>query len=151
MEPTRQPTPVTGSSIRGCTGREDGSFVREAARPFATPFYTTFQDEEVARTLLSRERTARDPGPSGGILTRARSLLADRVSQALSGAASSAEQVVRLAVPVRPVEPFRWLRGQSQFPRMYWSGREDGFGVAAIGAADLQESDTPEGVEELRK
>ena len=113
-----------------------------------------FQDEEAARTLLSRERTARDPGPSGGPPARARWLLADRVSRALSEAASSvesAEQVVRLAVPVGPVEPFRWLRGQSLFPRLYWSGREDGLGVAAVGAADLQESGTPDGADALRK
>ncbi len=113
-----------------------------------------FQDEEAARSLLSRERTPRGPGPSGGPPARARWLLADRVSLALSEAGSSAvpaERVVRLAVPVGPVEPFRWLRGQSLFPRLCWSGREDGSGVAAVGVADLQGSDTPEGADELRK
>jgi menaquinone-specific isochorismate synthase len=105
-----------------------------------------FQDEEAARTLLSRERAARDPRLSGGAPARARRLLADRVGWVLSRAASSAdsaERVVRLAVPVGPVEPFRWLRCQSLFPRLYWSGREDGFEVAAVGAADLQESEGP--------
>src|ERR671917_340033 len=107
-----------------------------------------FRDEDAARTLLSRERTARDPGPSGGTPARARWLLADRVSRALSEAASSAdpaERVVRLAVPVGSVEPFRWLRNQSLFPRLYWSGRVDGSGVAAVGGAGLQKSDTPGG------
>jgi menaquinone-specific isochorismate synthase len=101
--------------------------------------------------LLSRERTARDPGLSGEAPARARWLLADRVGRALSEVASSAdpsERVVRLAVPVGPVEPFRWLQCQSLFPRLYWSGREDGFEVAAVGAADLQAS---EGPDELRK
>ena len=113
-----------------------------------------FQDEEAARTLLSTERTARDPCPSGGTPARARWLLADRVSRALSEVASSAdpvERVVRLAVPVGPVKPFRWLRGQSLFPRLCWSGREDGFGVAAVGVADLQESYAPESPDALRK
>jgi menaquinone-specific isochorismate synthase len=150
----REPTPVTGSFTRGCTDREVEPFVREAAQPFATPCYTMFQDEEEARTLLSRERLAQGPGPSDG--TRARWLLAARVSRALSEAriassADPAEQVVRLAVPVGPVEPFRWLRGQLLSPKLYWGGREDGLGVAAVGAADLQESDALEDAGALRK
>jgi menaquinone-specific isochorismate synthase len=113
-----------------------------------------FQDEKAARTLLSRERIAQGPGPSGG--TRAQWLLADRVSRALSeaGVASSAdptERVVRLAVPVGPVDPFRWLRGQSLSPKLCWAGREGEYGVAAVGAADLQESDAPEDADALRK
>ena len=128
--------------------------MREAAQPFATPCYTMFQDEEAACTLLSRERTALGHGLSG--ITRARWLLADRVSRALSEAggasgADPAEWVVRLAVPVGPMEPFRWLRGQALSPKLYWDGREDGFGVAAVGVADLQESDAPEDAEALRK
>jgi menaquinone-specific isochorismate synthase len=62
-----------------------------------------------------------------------------------------AGRVVRLAVPVGPVEPFRWLRGQSLFPKLYWSGREDGLGVAAAGVADLQEGDPLEGPDALWK
>jgi menaquinone-specific isochorismate synthase len=143
-------------------GREGQMIVREAARPFDTPCYTRFQDEEAeeaARILLSREHpsTARDHGPSGETPDRARWLLADRASRVFSaeaGVATSAdpaERVVRLAVSVGPVEPFRWLRGQTLFPKLYWSGRQDGLGVAAVGAADLQESDTPEGADALRK
>ncbi len=108
--------------------------------------------------MLSGERTgaAWDPGSADGALARARWLLADRASRVLSKAglvpgADLAERVVRLAVPVGPVEPFRWLRGQSLFPKLYWSGREDGLGVAAAGVADLQESEAPEGVDALRK
>jgi menaquinone-specific isochorismate synthase len=150
----RTPTPVIGSSTQGCTGRKVRPFVREAAQPFVTPCYTMFQDEEEARNLLSGERTAREHGLPDG--TRARWLLADRASRVLSEArgapsADPTERVVRLAVPVEPVEPFRWLRGQSLSPKLYWAGREDGFGVAAVGAADLQESDAPEGADGLRK
>jgi menaquinone-specific isochorismate synthase len=49
------------------------------------------------------------------------------------------------------VDPFRWLRGQQFFPKMYWSGRKDGLGVAAVGVADVQQSDAPEGADALRK
>ena len=115
-----------------------------------------FRDEAAVRILLSRERTgtARDLGPPGMTTARARWILADRVSRVLSEVAASAdpaERVVRLAVPVEPVAPFRWLRGQSLFPKLYWSGREGGLGVAAVGAADLREGDTPEGAEALGK
>jgi menaquinone-specific isochorismate synthase len=65
--------------------------------------------------------------------------------------ADLAERVVRLVVPVGPVEPFRWLRGQSLFPRLYWSGREDGLQVAAAGVADFQGGEATEGVAALRK
>jgi menaquinone-specific isochorismate synthase len=103
--------------------------------------------------LLSRERAAREPGSPGEILARARWLLADRASRVLSKpgvvpGADSTERVVRLAVPVGPVESFRWLRSQALFPKLYWSGREDGMTVAAAGTADLQES---EGADALRK
>jgi menaquinone-specific isochorismate synthase len=104
--------------------------------------------------LLSREhisfvRSALDRTPA-----HARWLLADRASRALlktKGVADPTERVVRLAVPVGPVEPFRWLRGQSILPKLYWSGREDGLEVAAVGVADLQESDTLEGADVLQK
>lgn len=46
----------------------------------------------------------------------------------------------RLSVPVGDLDPLRWLRGQRPGGRLYWSGREDGTEVAAIGIADLQES-----------
>jgi menaquinone-specific isochorismate synthase len=108
--------------------------------------------------LLSSERTGStwDPGPADGALARARWLLADRASRVLSKSghvpeADLAERVVRLAVPVGPVEPFRWLRGQSLFPRLYWSGREDGLQVAAAGVADFQGGEATEGVAALRK
>ena len=58
---------------------------------------------------------------------------------------------MRLAVPVGPVDMLRWLRGQSLFPKLYWSGREEGLGVAAVGAADLQVSDVPESTDALPK
>jgi menaquinone-specific isochorismate synthase len=103
--------------------------------------------------LLSRERTglARDLRSRDGI---SQWLLADRVSRALlepGVAPDPTERVVRLAVPVELAEPFRWLRDQSLLPRLYWSGREGEHEVATIGVADLQESDTLEGADALRK
>jgi menaquinone-specific isochorismate synthase len=67
------------------------------------------------------------------------------------GVAETTERVVRLTVPVGPVAPLRWLREQSLPPKLYWSGRGDRSGVAAVGVADLQEADAPEGVGSLRK
>ena len=103
--------------------------------------------------MLSRERTelARDLRSRDGIT---RWLLADLASRTLleAGVVSvPAERVVRLAVPVEPVEPFRWLRDQSLLPKLSWSGREGEHEVATVGAADLQESDTPEGADALNK
>jgi menaquinone-specific isochorismate synthase len=104
--------------------------------------------------LLSEDRTssARD---GFGVIARARWLLADLTSRALSEAhpavSPAEERVVRLAVPVGRVNPFRWLRGQRLFPKLYWSGRDDGLEVAAVGVADLQEGEAPESVEALRK
>jgi menaquinone-specific isochorismate synthase len=103
--------------------------------------------------LLSRERTglARDLRSKDGIT---RWLLVDRVSRALLEAGVVSDptgRVERLAVPVEPVGSLRWLRDQSLFPKLYWSGREDGREVAAVGAADLQESDILESADALRK
>lgn len=103
--------------------------------------------------MLSRER-------AGFIGARApdgvRWILADRVARALSAvgtqtAIGAGERVLRLAVPVGAVNPFRWLREQPLFPKLYWSGREDGAGVAAVGVADVQEGDASESADALRK
>ena len=128
--------------------------MREAAHPFDTPCYTMLRDGEAAKTLLSREHAG--AARNFGSLDRGKWLLADRASRVLSeaGVVQSAEptgRVVRLAVPVGPVAPYRWLGGQSLFPKLYWSGREGGFGVAAVGVADLQEGDPLEGPDALWK
>ncbi len=104
--------------------------------------------------MLSREYT----GPLGenGAAPGARWLLADRVSRALSDArlesvADPVERTVRLAVPAGRVDPFRWLSEQRMFPKVYWSGREDRAGVAAVGIADLREAGVSEGAGSLSK
>jgi menaquinone-specific isochorismate synthase len=81
---------------------------------------------------------------------RARWLLADRVSRALSEAVSDpAEQVVRLTVPVERVEPLRWLRHQSLLPKLCWSARGGEGGFAAVGVADVQEGGVSESADRL--
>jgi menaquinone-specific isochorismate synthase len=104
--------------------------------------------------LLSREYT----GPLGekDASPGARWLLADRVSRALSDArlesiADPVERIARLAVPAGRVDPFRWLSEQRMFPKVYWSGREDRAGVAAVGIADLREVGVSEGAGSLSK
>jgi menaquinone-specific isochorismate synthase len=104
--------------------------------------------------LLSREYT----GPLGekGASPGARWLLADRVSRALSDArlesiANPVERIAHLAVPAGRVDPFRWLSEQRMFPKVYWSGREDRAGVAAVGIADLREVGVSEGAGSVSK
>ena len=99
--------------------------------------------------MLSREYS----GPLGenGAAPGARWLLADRVSHALSSVADPVERIVRLAVPAGRVDPFRWLSEQRMFPKVYWSGREDRAGVAAMGIADLREAGISEGPGSLSK
>jgi menaquinone-specific isochorismate synthase len=104
--------------------------------------------------LLSREY-AGSLGESGSA-PGARWLLADSVSHTLSGArlesiADPVERIVRLAVPVGRIDPFRWLSEQRVFPKVYWSGREDRDGVAAVGTADVREAGVSEGVGSLSK
>ena len=96
--------------------------------------------------MLSRERT--DLAGGGGQAVRARRLLAEEVERALSGAgppANGTERVVRVEVPLEvdpgPAGSLRWLRGVRLFPKLYWSGREDGCGISAVGAADVREAD----------
>ena len=104
--------------------------------------------------MLSREYSG-SLGESGSA-SGARWLLADRVSRTLSGAmlesvADPAERIVRLAVPVGRIDPFRWLSEQRVFPKVYWSGREDRDGVAAVGTADVREAGVSESVGSLSK
>jgi menaquinone-specific isochorismate synthase len=104
--------------------------------------------------LLSKEYTG--PLEENGAALGARWLLADRVSRALSDArleslADPVERIARLAVPAGRVDPFRWLSEQRMFPKVYWSGREDRDGVAAVGIADLREAGVSEGAGSLSK
>jgi menaquinone-specific isochorismate synthase len=104
--------------------------------------------------LLSREYTG--PLRKNGVAPGACWLLADRVSRALSDArleslAGPVERIARLAVPAGRVDPFRWLSEQRMFPKIYWSGREDRAGVAAVGIADLREAGVSEGTGSLSK
>ena len=104
--------------------------------------------------MLSREYTG--PLRENGVAPGARWLLADRVSRALSDSrleslADPVERIARLAVPAGRVDSFRWLSEQRMFPKLYWSGREDRAGVAAVGIADLREAGVSEGSGSLSK
>ena len=69
----------------------------------------------------------------------------------MESVADPAEKIVRLAVPVGRIDPFRWLSEQRMFPKIYWSGREDRAGIAAVGRADLREAGVFEGAGSLSK
>ena len=73
----------------------------------------------------------------------ARRALVNAMSEVLERDADSAEKqrVLRVQVPAGDVEPLRWLGSQTMRPRSFWAGREDGTTVAAVGIADLVESD----------
>lgn len=74
----------------------------------------------------------------------ARRLLAEKTSETLSAADGGGPRVVRISVPVRDIEPFLWLREQQHGTKLYWSGREDGIEVAAVGVADLRRGEPQE-------
>ncbi len=80
-----------------------------------------------------------------------RSRLARTVRRALHGGGDGAasEQIVRVAVPVAPVDPFAWLRAQQAGEKIYWSGRGDGAEVAAVGVADRHAAAAPDGLDAL--
>lgn len=85
-------------------------------------------------------RVARDVTISGSSMAVARRELARRASRVLEGSRAEERQVARLSMPVRDVEPLAWLRGQRAYPKIHWLGRDDGFEVAAAGAADVREN-----------
>lgn len=85
--------------------------------------------------------------------TDVRWTLADAVSRALAlnHALPDEVRILRVQVPAGDLDPLRWLGSQTMRPRSYWSGREDATDVAAIGAADVVEGETPEGTAKLHE
>lgn len=77
--------------------------------------------------------------------------LAGRVLSKVSGIPGAEPQVVRLELPVVDVDPLSWLRAQPSGPKAYWSGRDDGTEVAALGSADLHEGPAPEKAASLKE
>jgi len=114
---------------------------------------------ELAQALLSEERRSLLRRPERET-EGARWALAGEVGRTLSGAAAEPagladERVVRVEVRVDHTKPLAWLRAQSNSsalsPRTYWSGRDGGFEVAAVGIADLVEGDGAPEPSSLRK
>lgn len=79
-----------------------------------------------------------------------RRVLAQRVEEMLGSSVAGRVRVVRLVVPVEPVDPFQWLAEQPAYPRVYWAGRQDGLEMAAVGAADLLEGAATDDYDTLR-
>lgn len=75
---------------------------------------------------------------------RVRWALAERVGRTLSEATAEPagladERVVRVEERTGRTNPLAWLRGQRSAPKLYWSGRDKAFEVAAVGVADIVE------------
>ena len=104
--------------------------------------------------MLSSERVGRTrKAGAPDDAARVRWVLAEKVSRALSAASGRPDEgrILRLSVSVGPVDALGWLREQRQYPRTYWSGREGGAEVSAVGVADLQAGEGPEDIDVLRK
>lgn len=93
---------------------------------------------------------------------RAKWMLAERASRALSGAEDSGlpgfegERVARVSVGMEDASMegaslLSWMRGQSAFPKVFWAGRGDGLEVAAVGVADVRVGDDADGPDSLDK
>lgn len=67
--------------------------------------------------------------------THARSILSRRVEDVLKTDTRDLH-VVRLVVPLPPLDPFAWLKDQDLMPRIFWSGRDDPVVTAGVGEAD---------------
>ena len=81
-----------------------------------------------------------------------RDTLARRVMEVLGQGANGVPDphVVRLIVPIARVDPFAWLTLQPLWPRIYWHGRGDRQGSAAVGSADRCRGGPDAGYEALR-
>lgn len=80
--------------------------------------------------------------------------LADLASRTLSrepDLRDTEPRVARIELPVGRLDPMLWLREQKPGPKAYWSGRDDGIEVTAVGAADLHEGSVAEKPADLRK
>ncbi|WP_456429521.1 isochorismate synthase [Rhodocaloribacter sp.] len=78
-----------------------------------------------------------EPGPDA-VLARER--LVQKVRRVLlggNGSRAGREKIVRVSVPIAPVDPFDWLHARKETEKMYWAGRRDGMAVAAAGVADV--------------
>jgi len=83
-----------------------------------------------------------------------RRTLRRRINRALSevnNGQGETMRVVRIVVPIGPVDPIAWLNEQRIWPRSYWRGREDRTRIASVGAADLCGGDTLADYDTLRE
>ncbi|MGB3632724.1 MAG: isochorismate synthase [Rubrobacteraceae bacterium] len=107
------------------------------------------------RSLVPDEEASRFRGTPDHV----RWTLADLASRALSsepglkesGLRDAEPRVARIELPVVQLDPMSWLRNQRLGSKSYWSGREDGMEVAAVGVADLHEGSIAEDAADLRK
>jgi len=85
----------------------------------------------------------------------AKALLAELIQQACDAAltpAWSPPLALRVEVPIHSVGPLAWLRAQPAGRKTYWSGRENEFAMAGLGAADvLMADDAADSPQMLRK
>lgn len=98
--------------------------------------------------MLEYEHAIRDNDRAAAAPHRA--ALADQVRQAVTTAEDGAARIVRVTLPVEPVDPLAWLQVQSPASKWYWAGRQTGTAVAGVGVADeITEDGAPVDFERL--
>ena len=100
--------------------------------------------------ILVSDDILHDPG-------HAQRMLASRVEEVLDeeglddeGQRDEERRIVRLIVPVAPLDPLAWLGAQTLLPKIYWHGRGDSVATAAVGEADRCEGGPDAGFDTLR-
>ncbi len=81
--------------------------------------------------ILVSDETLDDPGHVQRVLAR-------RVEEILhqAGDIDGERRIVRLIVPMAPLDAPAWLAAQTLLPKVYWHGRRDSMVTAAVGEAD---------------
>ncbi len=65
----------------------------------------------------------------------AKKILMQQLQNILVGPALPKNRIIRIELPIRPIDALRWLSSQTDTTKIYWSNRDGNFEVAGIGLA----------------